>query len=393
LNPLVEKILAEIRDQGPISFARFMEWVLYCPDYGYYEREEDTLGPRGDYFTSVSVGPLFGELMALQFAGWLEAVQSREPSGLDFPLQIVEAGAHRGHLARDILTWLRRHRTALFDRLEYWIVEPSPLRQRWQRDTLGEFIERVRWVADLPRLRSIRSGGSRSLEARNVSGVIFSNELLDAMPVHRLGWDAKREVWFEWGVTFVEGCFRFARLPEPIAAPEQAIARARTGSEHLIVLSSWADVTPRGLPDGFTVDFCPAASQWWADAAEILECGKLLTIDYGLSANELFLPERAGGTARAYYRHHAVVDLLANPGEQDITAHVNFSEIRQVGEKAGLRTDGFFAQEEFLTRIAAPIFEGQTRFPEWTKEQTRQFQTLTHPEHLGRAFRVLVQSR
>jgi SAM-dependent MidA family methyltransferase len=115
-------------------------------------------------------------------------------------------------------------------------------------------------------------------------------------------------------------------------------------------------------------------------------------LDYGLEAEEFFAPHRADGTLRAYHRHHLTADVLANPGEQDLTAHVNFTAIGNAGEAAGLKTELDEAQSKFLTRIATRAWEKGSNFGEWTAAHTRQFQTLTHPEHMGRAFRVLVQS-
>jgi SAM-dependent MidA family methyltransferase len=166
------------------------------------------------------------------------------------------------------------------------------------------------------------------------------------------------------------------------------------------------------LPDGYTIETCPAAESWWREAAGILERGKLMTIDYGLTADELFSPSRTRGTLRAYFRHHAGDDILANVGEQDLTTHVNFSAIQAAGESVGLRTEMFSTQSQFLTRIlekaskanslgelvaskrlVSPKSDGGGSEDGWTSAQARQFQTLTHPEHLGRAFCVLVQSR
>jgi SAM-dependent MidA family methyltransferase len=160
------------------------------------------------------------------------------------------------------------------------------------------------------------------------------------------------------------------------------------------------------LPDGYTIETCPAAESWWREAAGILERGKLMTIDYGLTADELFSPSRPRGTLRAYFRHHVSDDLLANVGGQDLTAHVNFSVIQSAGESVGLRTEIFSTQSQFLTRIlektlreksfselVSPKSDGGGSEDGWTPARARQFQTLTHPEHLGRAFRVLVQSR
>ena len=146
------------------------------------------------------------------------------------------------------------------------------------------------------------------------------------------------------------------------------------------------------LPDGYTIETCPAAESWWREAANVLGHGKLLTIDYGFTADELFSPSRPRGTLRAYFRHHASDDFLANVGEQDLTVHVNFSAIQAAGEFAGLRTEMFSTQSQFLTQILEKAAKDNS-LGAWTSTQARQFQTLTHPEHLGRAFRVLVQSR
>ena len=163
------------------------------------------------------------------------------------------------------------------------------------------------------------------------------------------------------------------------------------------------------LPDGYTVDLSPAAGAWWREAARRLSFGKLLTIDYGLEAEQLLSPERTTGTLRAYYQHHAVAaspdraapsavaasrdsgDLLANPGLQDLTAHVNFTQLRRAGEAEDLPTETFCSQEKFLTDIAQRTLD--SNFGQWTPEKTRQFQTLTHPEHLGSNFKVFVQSK
>ncbi len=345
-----------------------MELALYCPVYGYYEKEEDTVGRGGDYCTSVSVGGLFGELLGCQFADWLADCR-----GAAATVQIVESGAHDGRLARDILTWLRAQRAELFSRLEYRIVEPSPRRREWQRRTLAEFGGAVHWTDDLGGLTDPRGG--------KVRGVIFANELLDALPVHRLGWDARERTWFEWGVAVRDGQFVWERMGADRGG-EAEIQSIQLPAELLDV-----------LPDGFTTEVCPAAETWWRNAAAALAGGKLMAIDYGLEAEDFFAPERREGTLRAYRRHGLSGDVLADPAMQDITAHVNFSALRAAGEAAGLRTEAFQTQAQFLTAIAAQIWNGQRAFGEWTAARTRQFQTLTHPEHFGRPFRALVQGR
>ena len=343
-----------------------MELALYCPLCGYYEQEADNLGRRGDYFTSVSVGRLFGELLAFQFAAWLTELETQNSKLETDSLHLIEAGAHDGKLARDILAWLREHRPALFARLEYGIVEPSARRQEWQRRTLAEFGEKVRWFSNLASLRVPR-----------LTGVLFSNELLDALPVHRLGWDAKRHEWFEWGVALDGDQFVWARLAEPLHVSRFTF---HLPPDLLAV-----------LPDGFTTEVCPAATDWWREAASLLDRGKLLTLDYGLTAEELLAPHRRNGTLRAYRRHRLSGEVLANTGEQDLTAHVNFTTIRAAGEAAGLTTESFVTQAQFLVRIAEQTWRDKGSFGEWDADRLRQFKTLTHPEHLGRSFRVLVQ--
>src|ERR1035441_5810872 len=129
MSNLCEIIRREAARRGVLSFARFMELALYCPVHGYYETKKDNPGRRGDFYTSVGAGELFGQLLACQFAGWLEALN---PQPLAAPkrsaggstLNLVEAGAHDGKLARDILTWLQLNRPKLFGQIEYWIIEP-----------------------------------------------------------------------------------------------------------------------------------------------------------------------------------------------------------------------------------------------------------------------------
>ena len=358
----------EILQSGAISFARFMELALYCPETGYYETHKDTVGRAGDFITSVSTGSLFGELLAFRFAEWLREFQIS-----NFKFQIIEAGAHDGKLAADILSWLRTHRPELFSEMEYVLIEPSRRRQQWQQETLKPF-PNVRWHSNFEHLK---------LKTKNspLHGVLFSNELLDAFPVRRLGWDATAKNWFEWGVTLKGEQFVWARLA-PDASGLALPANIRQLPASLLAV----------LPDGYVSEHSPAAENWWRAAAGILARGKLLTIDYGFTADEQLSPARRNGTLRAYHRHQVSDDLLARPGDQDLTAHVNFTALQTAGEESGLQTEIFCPQPQVLTRILQSAVTDPA-LADWNARRARQFQTLTHPEHLGRAFRVLVQSR
>ncbi len=325
-----------------------MEMALYSAG-GYYERGT-VIGKKGDFYTSVSVGPLFGELLARQFSVWLRENET---------LQLFEVGAHDGSLARDIISWFAKHQSEVAQRLEYVIVEPSGERRAWQQRTLEQFRDRARWENGLP---------------REIRGVIFSNELLDAMPAHRLRWSAELLKWDEW-IVAMDG----AKLMwHSSTITPDAMACAPDVAEQL------AEV----LPDGFTVEVSPAAAKWWNEAASALQRGRLVAIDYGLTQPEWFRPDRSNGTARTYLKHRLADDLLANPGDQDITAHVNWTAIQRLGEDAGLRTELFSSQEQFLMQIVKMAADEN-----WSAEQIRQLKTLTHPNFLGRSFRVLVQRR
>ncbi len=401
MSTLFDIIRREAAERGVLPFARFMELALYCPVHGYYETKTDNPGRHGDFYTSAGVGELFGQLLAFQFAEWLEPLRIA-----DCGLRIAEAGAHDGRLARDILAWLQLRRPKLFEQVEYWIIEPSARRQQWQKEMLKNFAPRVRWFTSFDH-------ASRITHHASLNGIIFSNELLDALPVHRLGWDAQNKTWFEWGVAVDGEKFVWARCPgtlpmnllgvpasrRPVASRKSELAgetpalpgTVPDGFDPSSILHLPASLLAV-LPDGYTIEICPAAERWWREAAQVLERGKLLTFDYGFTTDERFSPSRVQGTLRAYYRHHASDDVLANVGEQDLTAHVNFSEIQKAGEACRLTTESFSTQAQFLTRILEKTLREKT-FGDWSSAQTRQFQTLTHPEHLGRAFRVLVQSR
>lgn len=351
-SPIQSLIRGEIQARGPISFARFMELALYCPNLGYYERPGTRMGRGGDYYTSVSVGPLFGELLARHFQHWLnrKGGQALHPG----PFQLVEAGAHDGQLAHDILSFLRRRHPGFYRLIEYWIIEPSANRQKWQQDTLKEFAGKVRWFAEFP---------------AGIIGIIFANELLDALPFRRFGWDILKQGWFEWCVS---KDLTWTRVPVVEPPLSDAGLELPPGLTEL-------------LPDGFTLEFSSAAADWWRKAARALRGGRLIGIDYFLTADELLQPERPHGTARAYRSHHAIGDLLAAPGEQDLTAHVNGTHLQSIGESEGLMTDGRpLSQSSFLT---------VSHWEPESAEQVRQFQTLTHPEHLGHKFKVLSQAR
>lgn len=350
INPVAALLRAEIARDRAISFARFMELSLYHPEHGYYR--QSIIGKSGDFFTSVSVGKLFGQLLAF----WLVEELRHIPGQID----LVEAGAHDGTMARDILEWLERNEPEFAARARYTILEPNELLRARQQETLKTF-PNVRWLLSVHELPMLR-------------GAIFSNELLDAFPVHVFRWNRSRHRWREACVGFED--WKFVWTPS-----DQLTVSAILGLFDLKPLENF-------LPDQYTVECNPFAEAWWRYAAGHLEEGLLCAFDYGDEATSLWSPIRPHGTLRAFKNHKLVADVLANPGEQDITSSVNFTRIRQAGESASLVSRPLESQESFLGKIATRFYK---KAPE--ANELRQLQTLTHPEHMGRAFKVLVQSR
>jgi len=380
-HALTTSIQQEADRRGFISFARFMELALYAPGLGFYEHRGKAIGRKGDFFTSVSVGPLFGELLACQIAGWLGKRAFSRPV-------IVEAGAHDGRLAHDILTALKIAGPRLQAQLQYWVIEPSAERQRWQRETLQAFQAHLRWFQSWTELSSFCDNAGHRL-----TGVILANELLDALPVHRLRWSRPDQAWKELCVRPAGDQFEWIALDPDAEVDEfgEAIRQLEFDPQETPLWPCLPAPLSSTLPDGFSIEICPKALRWWREAAAVLEQGWLATFDYGLSAGEVFAPPRHRGTVRGYREHRCTDDVLAAPGQQDITAHVNFSALQLTGEAAGLATETLCSQGEMLTRIVQDGWPVATR--PFTPEQVRQFQTLIHPQHLGRSFRALVQSR
>lgn len=369
MTPLEAKLCAELGADGSMPFAAFMAAALYTPNLGYYERSPERIGRGGDFYTSVSVGPVFGELLAVHLAGgWRETPAPR--------VQVVELGPHDGRLAADLLDALDHHAPDLAPRIEYLLVEDSPTRRAWQAERLARHSHRVRWI---PGLDALAPG--------SVCGVIFSNEFFDALPVHRLVWDANAGAWTEWRVGRDGGRWVWVR-PQPgdphfpLSPPVQAALEGELGG------GLTADLLAV-LPDGFTVEVRPVATALWTAAARALGAGRLLTLDYGYDLESALRPERPAGTLRAYARHVQAPDPLASPGEQDLTAEVNFTALRAAGERAGLATEVGTSQAAFLTGIAREHAGAAA----WSADQRRQFLTLVHPHHFGERFRVLGQVR
>ena len=332
-----------------------MELALYHPEHGYYGRSPRRIGRGGDFFTAVSVGPLYGRLLAQV------AQETWETLGRPADFTLIEQGAHDGQLAADIWQGLQNHPLGAVAR--YAIVEPRSAYREVQQQRLRPLMgDRVEWTEDL---------------LRPAHALLLCNELLDAFPVHRLRWDG--QAWEELGVVVdAEGGLAFA--PQPI-----------TGDD----LAEEAGLLPTDLPTGYTTEVHPAATRWLRALAATTFKGGLLMADYGYERAEYYAPERSEGTLRRYHQHRMDGEVLSDLGLCDLTAHINFTQVIEEAGRGGFALQRFMEQGRFLTHAAKPwlaSLEGKPPGAE-TMALLRQFQTLTHPGHMGAAFRMLLMRR
>jgi SAM-dependent MidA family methyltransferase len=350
-SQLIHSIRDLIRRQGPISFARFMEEALYHPAHGYYSSGQCQIGRRGDFFTSVSVGPLFGKMLAAQFAEVWCAL------GRPNDFVIVEQGAHHGEFAADVLEALRDGDPELFATLRYRIVEPFPILQQRQRELLRPFADKTEWFASLQALESF-------------TGVHFSNELLDAMPVHLViaSGESEERCWQERLVEWTSGGFNF--VDRPISDPR---------------LRQRLTKMPPAPAADYETEIDLAVLDWLATLATKLRRGMVLIADYGWTRDQFYAPTRRRGTLQCYARHRVLPAPLENVGESDLSKHVEWTSLAEWAEMCGLQIAGFTDQHHFLTGL----FASHPDLASTAAKTSRALQTLIHPEFLGIKFQFL----
>ena len=338
---------------GPMSFASFMAAALYEPSLGYYARETRQIGRGGDFFTSVSVGPLFGEFLARRFLReWRE-------SGSPERWRIIECGAHDGTLAADILGALSHFDPQAFGAVEYAIPEPLALLQKAQQETLAAFKGKMRFIRD-----------ARELFAEPLPGVAFGNELLDALPFHIV--ERKAASWRECRVTLgPNNDFIWETNSVPVD-PELLDALALLDDD---------------FPDGYRTEVRTNFQDIIAPLTRCLTSGLFVWPDYGFARPEYYHPDRSAGTLRTFFKHRAAENPLSTPGDIDITAHVDFTSVAETAIRLGCQALLFKSQGAWLTEIGRDWLLSQEGNPD--AAALRQFQTLTHPAHLGGSFHVL----
>ena len=357
-TPLACELAARISANGPITFSDYMESCLYDPDHGYYSSEKRTR--FADYYTSVDVHPIFGRLLARQLEQMWQILD--RPS----EFMIVESGAGIGRLAKDILDFAASQLPDFYSALHHVAVERSAARRATHEKVLAAHSSagRAKSSAELP---------------DNISaGCILSNEMFDAMPVHRVV--QQNGALYEIKVGYAEETFadRISNILSP------GIAEYFARQEIKLVERQHAEVNL-------------AACKWISDAAHRLNRGYFLSIDYGYPARELYNPHRMQGTLLAYCDRRVSENYYAAPGEQDLTAHVNFTALEIWGKGAGLEMLRLVPQSRFLVSLGrknefADLYDAGQSETERVRAQL-QLSSLIHPEGMGETFQVFIQQK
>lgn len=353
---LRERIVSEIREGGPIPFSRYMAMCLYEPELGYYARNTEQFGKAGDFYTSSDVHAVFGRLLARQFAEMWRAMGSPRR------IALLELGPGRGLFAQDVLAWSQKKFPQFFAALHYQLCESShALRERLAATLEAHFAS-----------GKCSFAGQTTAEDRDSVKIIFANEFFDALPVDVLS---------------DRGALRIGLAGERFA-------------------ETWTAASPRELEyldrygvhpeEGERVEAGLSAYTVAAKVADAMDRGFFIAIDYGYTRDEL-LAGRHRGTIMTYRRHSASPDPYQAPGEQDITAHVNFTALADALQKSAMQAQRLLTQSQFLLGIGeenqfADAFE-ECRLPQERAKVALQLKHLVAPAGMGETFHVLVASK
>ncbi len=371
-NPVLWEAIARRIDESPqhrITFAEYMELVLYHPQHGYYATNAVNIGAQGDYFTSPHLGADFGELLAEQFVQMWEILERPNL------FTLVEMGAGQGILAADILKYLRQY-PEFFETINYIIVEKSTALRKEQQQRLQGLP--ISWCS------------LEEIPTASITGCCFSNELVDALPVHQFTLH-EGQMWEIYVTTSSAHLTSFVEV---------------TGEPSTPRLAKYFDLVGINLAqsvyqDMYRSEVNLAALDWLSTVADRLQRGYLLTIDYGYPASRYYSPARSQGTLQCYYRHRYHDNPYINIGRQDITAHIDFTALENWGALCGLHRVGFTQQGLFLMalglgdRIAALSTDSQELVLEGLGSLLRRREALhqlINPMGLG-GFGTLVQSK
>ena len=346
---LSDIIIQRIEHGGPISFRDYMEMCLYYPEIGYYTSPREKIGRNGDFFTSSSVSPAFGAMIARQLLEMWEATNESD-------FTVVEYGAGTGLLCHDILHYFKEN-VSRYPQLNYVIIEKNGTHQNGITfaDKKIETFNSIEDVAD-------------------VTGCVLSNELVDNFPVHLVEMkDELKEVYIDYRDGFIE-----------VLKPAK--------SE---LLQYFMEIGVE-LPYGFRAEVNLQAVDWMKEVADALDKGFIMTIDYGSYSGELYRESKKRGTVMCYRKHSLSEDPFVHIGQQDITSHVNFSALQHWGGYYGLENCGYSTQADFLLSLGYRDYVGKRRI---TSEdiisiaRREAINAHTLLVEMGTKYKVLVQKK
>jgi SAM-dependent MidA family methyltransferase len=364
-NTMIEAIRQRIEKSlnGAIPFKEYMEQCLYHPEYGYYMRENDKIGRGGDFYTSSGIGGLFGEVLAHYVA---EQARMWSP-GSSFT--VTEWGGGTGQLARQLLDELQSSHLDVYERLAFIAVEASPRHRTLQAGSLAPHADRIRWITE----REWLAAGLWE------DTLIYSNELMDAFPVHRVKIHNG-----QLSEIYVERDESGGGFAEKLVPLQDGPLRDYMGGLGLELL------------EGQQLEVNLEAAAWIRRIGAAIRHGQIVTIDYGDRAEELAAPHRMRGTLMCYRRHLAEDNPYAEPGGQDITSHVNFSDLIRAGQAVGLEAAAYITQKQFLVDNGLLQKLQDTDSPDPfspVARRNRAIRQLLLSDQMSELFKVLIQKK
>jgi len=360
MNLLQQKIIRRIKSEGPITFKNFMEMALYEPELGYYSSEKTRIGRSGDFYTSSHLHTTFGMMIGKQIEEMWEIMN--KPS----VFQIVEMGSGAGYLCKDILEYYKGLgiggqglEREIIKNLQYIIVELNPAMREQQKKLLSDYSDKIRWAS------SVR-------ELNDIKGCFLSNELLDAFPVHIIEMnDEIKEIF--------------------ISADNEKLIEIK-GAPGASEIADYLKEFSIEFEKGHRTEINLEIKKWLGEINRILTEGFILTIDYGYSSKDYYSEDRDRGTLLCYHEHRVTENPYQNIGEQDITAHVNFSSVKKWGDEIGIKTIGFCRQGTFLVSLGIDeaIAEIYKNSADYSFEVAR-IKKLILPDAMGETHKVIIQ--
>jgi SAM-dependent MidA family methyltransferase len=350
----------ERSEEGKISYSEYMHLALYHPKFGYYMREKEKIGRFGDFITSSNISDVFGKLFAKIF---LQLVETEK-----IPPLICEIGGGNGRFARAVLQEWQKRSPDTYDRLTYMMIETSPYHRTKQKETLHHFSESIIWYERLEQFYQ---------DFPRFGGIVFSNELFDAFPVHVI--QKKENGLYEIFITSNDG--QLVETMEPLE------------NEEIIAYLEERNIS---LVNGQRFEIPLMMKQFIFEMDSFFHKGVIFTVDYGYTDEEWQLPARREGSLRGYYQHQLITNPLVFPGEMDLTTHIQWDALRMYGEKAGWQFVKLIRQDQFLLQAGILEYLMEHYDPNPFSDQSRQnraIRTLLMDGGISTAFQVMIQQK